>query len=194
MRDWEPALQSTIYGSPDSCLDHIMALGVNGVYLDRVDGYEYHEECEGRETAVREMFDFILDFTRYARERQPGYGVFPQDAEEPGIQFPDFLAGITGADVEGLYLGYPRDREASPAKWNAAQERILDQLVRREKLVLLIDYIAKPEQVADAYHRSLDVGYVEYVADRSLDRLRINPGFEPDRSPAEYDSSALTTE
>ena len=46
---------------------------------------------------------------------------------------------------------------------------------------------SKPEQIADAYRRSLDNGFVPYVGDRSLGRLRINPGFEPSRTPDEYE-------
>ena len=29
-------------------------------------------------------------------------------------------------------------------------------------------------------------GYVPYVTDRSLGRLRINPGFEPEKDPSEW--------
>jgi len=35
-------------------------------------------------------------------------------------------------------------------------------------------------QIADAYERASQHGYVEYVTDRALGRLRINDGFEPD--------------
>ena len=104
MSDW----QRIIYGTPDSYLDQILALGYDGVYLDRVDAYWYYQD-QGRETAAREMVDFILDFTEYARKKHPGFGVFPQNAEELGIIFPDFMDAMTGIGVEDLYYGYPRD-------------------------------------------------------------------------------------
>jgi cysteinyl-tRNA synthetase len=182
---WHPEWQAIIYGSPESYLDQILALGFDGVYLDRVDTYLYYQE-QGRETAAREMVDFILDFTKYAREKVPGFGVFPQNAEELGIQFPDYLAAVDGIGVEDLYYGYPRDHEASPADWTAEREAILDHWVEAGKLVLTIDYTGKAEQIADAYARALQHGYVPYVADRSLGRLRINPGFEPDKDPGEW--------
>ena len=194
VRYWDPEWQQIIYGTPESYLDRIMALGFDGVYLDRVDTYEYYEERDGRETAAQEMVDFILDFTRYARERQPGFGVFPQNSEELGVIFPEYLDEMTGVGVEDLYYGYPRDHEPSPAEWTAEREEILNQWVEAGKLVLVIDYSAKAEQIADAYKRSLDRGYVEYVTDRSLGRLRINSGFEPDKEPKEYDFSALENE
>jgi cysteinyl-tRNA synthetase, unknown class len=185
VRYWDTEWQRIIYGTPESYLDRILALGFDGVYLDRVDAYWYYQD-QGRETAAREMVDFILDFTDYARNKHPGFGVFPQNAEELGILFPDFMDAMTGIGVEDLYYGYPRDHEPSPSDWTAEREAILDQWVADGKLVLTIDYTARPEQIADAYFRSHAHGYIPYVTDRSLGRLRINPGFEPDKDPSEW--------
>lgn len=190
VRYWDPEWQAIIYGSPESYLDRIIALGFDGVYLDRVDAYWYYQD-QGRETAAQEMVKFIMDFTAYARDKRPGFGIFPQNAEELGILFPDYLEMMTGTGVEDLYYGYPRDHEPSPADWTAERDAILQQWVAAGKLVLTIDYTAKAEQIADAYQRAHASGYVPYVTDRSLGRLRINPGFEPDKMPDAYDYSAL---
>jgi len=179
VRYWDPDWQTIIYGSPEGYLDKIMELGFDGVYLDRVDAYEYYEE-QGRETAVREMADFVIGLAEYARERHPGFGVFPQNAEELGICFPDYLETVTGIGVEDLYYGYPRDHEPSPADWTAEREAILDQWVEAGKLVLTIDYTRRPEQIDDAYARAQARGYVPFVTVRSLGQLIINEGHEPD--------------
>lgn len=185
VRYWDPAWQRIIFGAPGSYLDQILELGFDGVYLDRVDAYRYYQE-QGRETAAREMVDFILDLSAYARDRRPGFGVFPQNAEELGLLFPDFLAAMTGIGVEDLYYGYPREHAASPADWTAQREAVLDEWVAAGKLVLTIDYSARAEQIADAYTRAHARGYIPYVTDRSLGRLRINPGFEPDRDASQW--------
>jgi cysteinyl-tRNA synthetase len=185
VRYWDPEWQAIIYGTPESYLNKIIELGFDGVYLDRVDAYWYFQE-QGRETAAREMVDFILDFSKYARKKHPGFGVFPQNAEELGILFPEFMEAMTGMGVEDLYYGYPRDHEPSPADWTAEREAILDQWIAAGKLVLTIDYSSKPEQIADAYTRAYARGYVPYVTDRSLGRLRINLGFEPDKNPQDW--------
>jgi cysteinyl-tRNA synthetase len=185
VRYWDPEWQRIIYGTPESYLDQILAIGFDGVYLDRVDAYWYYQD-QGRDSVAREMVDFILDFTEYARKKHPGFGVFPQNAEELGVRFPDFMEAMTGIGVEDLYYGYPRDHEPSPVEWTATREAILDQWVAAGKLVLTIDYTARPEQIADAYFRSHARGYIPYVTDRSLGRLRINPGFEPDKDPSEW--------
>ena len=103
--------------------------------------------------------------------------------------FPEYLDNATGIGIEDLYYGNPRDHQASPADWTAERESILRQWRDAGKLVLVVDYTAKPEQIVDAYQRSLENGFVPYVADRSLGRLRINTGFEPERTPDEYDYS-----
>jgi len=180
VRYWDPDWQAIIYGSPDSYLDKIIDLGFDGVYLDRVDTYAYYEEKEGRETAAREMADFVIGLAEYAREKKPGFGVFPQNAEELGTLFPDYLETVTGVGIEELYYGYPRDHEPSPPDWTAEREAILDQWVAAGKLVLTIDYTRIPEQIDDAYARAQARGYVPFVTVRSLGQLIINEGHEPD--------------
>ncbi len=179
VRYWDPDWQAIIYGSPESYLDQIIALGFDGVYLDRVDAYWYYEE-QGRETAAREMADFVIGLAEYAREQHPGFGVFPQNAEELGLRFPDYLETVTGVGVEDLYYGYPRDHEPSPPDWTAEREAILDRWVAAGKLVLTIDYTRRAEQIDDAYARAQARGYVPFVTVRSLGQLIINEGHEPD--------------
>jgi endo-alpha-1,4-polygalactosaminidase (GH114 family) len=79
-----------------------------------------------------------------------------------------------------------------PPDWTAQREAILDQWVAAGKLVLTIDYTVRPGQIADAYFRAHARGYIPYVTDRSLGRLRINPGFEPDKDPSEWVFSTPT--
>ena len=178
VRYWDPGWQAIIYGSPESYLDRILDLGFDGVYMDRVDTYFYYEE-RGRETAAREMADFVIAIAEYARKRHPGFGVFPQNAEELGILFPDYLETVTGVGVEDLYYGYPRDHTPSPPDWTAEREAVLDQWVAAGKLVLTIDYSRLPEQIDDAYTRARARGYVPFVTVRSLGQLIINKGHEP---------------
>lgn len=179
VRYWDPGWQAIIYDSPDSYLDRILELGFDAVYLDRVDTYQYYEE-QGRETAAREMVDFVIGLAEYARERHPGFGVFPQNAEELGVQFPRYMETVTGIGVEDLYYGYPRDHEPSPPDWTAERETILDQWVEAGKLVLTTDYTRRPEQIDDAYARAQARGYVPFVTVRSLGQLIVNEGHEPD--------------
>lgn len=189
VRYWEPGWKKIIFGSPDAYLDQIIALGFDGIYLDRVDAYNYYEERDGRSTAAREMADFVIELAEYARERRPGFGVFPQNAEELGPMFDDYFDAMTGIGIEDLYYGGTADHEPTPPSWTAEREADLAVWVDAGKLVLTTDYTSRSEQISDAYRRSIDHGFVPYVTDRSLGRIRINPGFEPTRSPDQYDYS-----
>lgn len=176
---WRPEWQAIILTGPDAYLDRIIDLGFDGVLLDRVDAATYYEE-RGRETAYREMADFVMAIAGHARARSPGFGIFTVNGEDIGLRFPEYLNAVTGILVEDLYYGYPRDHEPSPPDWTAEREAMLDQWVDAGKLVLTVDYTRRPAQIDDAYARAEARGYVPYCADRGLSRLLIHEGHEPD--------------
>ena len=41
VRYWEEGWREVIFGSEDAYLDRLLSLGFDGVYLDRVDGFDY---------------------------------------------------------------------------------------------------------------------------------------------------------
>ena len=58
--------------------DQLIDLGCDGVYLDRVDAYDYYDE-QGRTEAQREMADFVIALAQYARQLSPSFGIFPAE-------------------------------------------------------------------------------------------------------------------
>ncbi len=176
---WHPEWQEIILTGEDAYLDRIIDMGFDGVLLDRVDAATYYEEL-GRDTAYEEMADFVMAIADHARERSPGFGVFTINGEDIGLRFPEYLDVVTGILVEDLYYGYPRVHEPSPADWTVEREIMLDEWVEAGKLVFTVDYTLRPEQIDDAYQRSLARGYVPYCADRGLHRMLIHEGHEPD--------------
>jgi cysteinyl-tRNA synthetase len=179
VRYWEPGWQAIVYGSPDSYLDKILAASFDGVYLDIIDAYAYYEE-RGRETAAREMADFVIALATYARLRRPGFLVFPQNGAELAARFPDYLAAVDGIGQEDVYYGYPDEGDASPPEFVAAIEANLDRFVAAGKPVLAIVYTSDPAQIDDHYARARARGYVPFATVRGLDELTINPGHAPD--------------
>lgn len=176
---WAPAWQAIILTGEDAYIDRIIDMGFDGVLLDRVDAATYYEE-QGRDTAYREMADFVMAIADHARERSPGFGVFTINGEDIGLRYPEYLDVVTGILVEDLYYGYPRDHEPSPADWTAFRENMLDQWVTAGKLVLTVDYTLRAEQIDAAYTHSAARGYIPYCSDRGLSRLLIHTGHEPD--------------
>ncbi len=178
---WHPGWQEIILTGEDAYIDQIIDQGFDGVLLDRVDAAWYFES-QGRETAYQEMADFVTAIATYTRERSPNFGIFTINGEDMGLRFRDqgYLDQVTGVLVEDLYYGYPTDNAASPAEWTAEREAMLDEWVTVGRLVLTVDYTRLDEQINDAYARSAARGYIPYVSSRSLSRLFIHEGHEPD--------------
>ncbi len=178
---WDPGWQGIILSGDDAYIDRIIDLGFDGVLLDRVDAATYYELL-GRETAYAEMAEFVTAIADHARQRSPGFGVFTINGEDIPFPVPErsYMETVTGILVEDLYYGYPRDHAASPSDWTVARERDLDRWVAANKLVLTVDYTLVPEQIDDAYQRSSARGYIPFAAERSLGRLLIHKGHEPD--------------
>ncbi|SRR5581483_1565859 len=176
---WQPEWKRILFGSPDAYLDKIIDAGYDGVYLDLIEAYEHFEAS--RPTARRDMVELVREIASYARDTRgkSQFGVFPQNgevlADEPG-----YLDIITGIGREDIYYGNPTEGQASPGDFTAALERYLDRYVAAGKLVLTVDYTRRPEQIADAYQRARQRGYVPYVTVRDLNRMTINRGYDPE--------------
>jgi cysteinyl-tRNA synthetase len=179
VRYWDPGWQALIH----AYLDRIIAQGFDGIYLDRVDAYQ-ESYASGRE---RDMVDFVLDLARYARARSPlgdDFGVFVQNAEDLGSRHADYVAEVTGIGREEVYVA-ATNRPTSAAE-RASTERALDVFRERSRghLVLTVDYADRADLVAQAYSASRARGFVPYVSDVGLNRMRVNPGQEPTCRPA----------
>ena len=175
---WDPGWQAIIYGSGNSYLDKMIAAGFDGVYLDIIDAYEYYEE-QGRNSAAREMVDFVIALADYARARHPGFLIFPQNAAELVAGFPDYLAVVNGIGQEEVYYGYPDDGDPSPPDFLTEVQPNLDLFVEASKTVLVIAYTTDPAQINGHYARARARGYVPFATVRDLDQLPLNPGHEP---------------
>lgn len=178
---WDPEWQDIILTGDDAYLDRIIDLGFDGVLLDRVDTANYYED-QGRDTAYQEMADFVIAISEHAKERSPNFGIFTINGEDIPLRLAEsgYMQAVDGILVESLYYGYPRDNEPSYEDWTALREADLDQWVSAGKLVLTVDYSLRNEHIDDAYARSSARGYIPYVSDRSLGRMLIHKGHEPD--------------
>lgn len=174
---WDPAWQALIYGSPDSYLDKIIAAGFDGVYLDIIEAYEFWAPDGpgrlNRASAEQEMVDFVKALATYAHETKgkPGFGVFVQNGEELATH-PDYVAAVAGIGREDTWYN---DNTPQPPDLTATVVSHLDTFRQAGKLVLVIDYVTRPELADRVYARASARGYVPYATVRGLDRLTIRP-------------------
>ena len=182
VRYWDPAWQATIFGSPESYLDKIIAAGYDGVYLDIVDGYEYWGpdgvgELD-RATAEQNMVDFVRALAAYARTTggRPDFAVFPQNGADLGLH-PEYLEVVTGIGQEDTwYNGNSRQPFAETLYTVHGLARFRDA----DKLVLCTDYCRRAARIDRFYSRAHAHGFVPYATVRDLDRLIVNAGHAPD--------------
>jgi cysteinyl-tRNA synthetase len=197
VRFWDPVWQQIIITNPGghsligdarSYLDRIIDAGFSGVYLDIIDAFEFfgpEGEMPERPTAAADMIAFVLAISTHARETRgiSNFLVFPQNG--PAILEAEggdkYLATVDGIGAEDtFYFGeLDNDNELEPAH-TAEVTPFLDRFVAAGKQVLAIDYVQEPAKVADFYERARQRLYTPYASIRDLDRLVINPGFEPD--------------
>ena len=175
VRFWDPNWQSIVLQYADRLLES----GFDGVYLDIIDAYEYFAD-RGRGTAAQDMADFVAAIASHLRAQDPDFYIFPQNAPELASQTIGYLDTINGIGQEDIYFGYEADEQATDPALSLELEQHLDYIRDAGKLVLTIDYTAQPAQVGRAYDRARAKMYIPFSTVRGLDRLTINPGYEPD--------------
>ncbi|HDO19642.1 MAG TPA: hypothetical protein ENG74_02840 [Thermoplasmatales archaeon] len=188
---WDEEWKNIIY----SYLDKIIEQQFLGVYLDRVDEFEYWSDPENNENVsfperytAEMMIEFILDIAEYCRDKYDGtFYVIPQNGERL-LEFDNgsLLDAISGWAVEDLFYD---GIALIPANDTYERTYYLDKIVSIGKPVLCVDYIdtgtgyhgANKERINDYMKRALTKGYIPYAAraDRDLDELNIIDGIQP---------------
>ena len=176
VRYWDPGWQAIIYGNASSYLDQIISRGFDGVYLDIVDAYEYYED-RGVDDADQRMVDFVAGLSSYAKSARPGFLIVPQNGENLARRIPDYLNHVDGIGREDIYTV---DNEVQDSVEVNATLSDFALFLDVGKFVLDIEYPDDISLLADCYHHAAEWGFLCYVGPRALDRIQVNPGFEPD--------------
>jgi len=182
---WEPAWQAIVY----SYLDRILSAGFHGAYLDIIDAYEAYQPLSSIQSGL-EMVRFVRSIREYARDRDPDFLVFVQNAAELADPYPEYLDYVDGIGQEDLYYGYEGDGQATPLAVTRDTETALDIYLNQGKIVLTVDYPFSESEhtphfdqptlnkIHDVYTQSRNRGYIPYCTVRDLDYLTIIPEFE----------------
>jgi cysteinyl-tRNA synthetase len=180
-------------------LDKILEQGFSGVYLDRVDVFEYWSDPENgedivlsEEEAAKRMINFVAEIAEYCRERSPEFIVIPQNGERL-LEFDyngTYLSTISGIGVEDLWYNGTVSIEPE-----ITDERLqyIDVIKSTGKIVLSVDYVddgtgytgENKMRIDDYISKALSKQYIPYAArcDRELDELNIIPSVQPPVHP-----------
>jgi cysteinyl-tRNA synthetase, unknown class len=164
----------SVYDSIEpSPLYRLIELGLDGVYLDRVDVYmDIKKACPDGETR---MVDFVVRLSAHARKANPQFLVIQQNAEDL-LNHARLVKAIDGVAKESLYFGWGGGEASNSIPVNSADgvrwsvER-LNKARAAGRAVLTVDYTADKANMASALKRSRDNGYVPYIAPKALNEL-----------------------
>lgn len=160
-----------VYNSVEPApLTRLIELGLDGVYLDRVDVYQ--EVAKACPDAERRMVAFVRRLAEQARRLKPDFLVILQNAEEL-LERPEMIAAIDAVAKEDLFYGIDHTEKANP---KSAVEESLAHLRRAKaagRPVFVVDYVKDRGRIAEARRRIEAEGFVPYFAPRALDALWI---------------------
>lgn len=174
---WDPGWQRLMCGTAQSYLDKIIAAGFDGVYLDKCDVFEDLERREKKAAKSRpdleaDMVRFVVDLTRHAKSKSPGFAVVMQNAENL-LEHEALRVSIDAVAKEELLFGLSGSQRKNAKAEVAEARKLLDLAKSAGKAVFVVEYLDDAGKIADAATYADEAGYVLYVApkDRELDRL-----------------------
>lgn len=169
VRYWEPAWKNLMFGAADAYLDRIMAAGFDGVYLDRVDAYSEWEKEIG--DAHPRMVAFVGALSNYAKQRNAGFQIVVQNAEEL-LEDAVYLRAIDAVAKEDLLHGVDHTDKPNSADEVNHSVALLQRARKAGKGVLVVEYLCRREDIGAAERRlTRDLGFVSYFAPRTLHQL-----------------------
>ncbi len=192
---WHPEWKSILH----RYLDKIIEQGFAGVYLDRIDSFEYWSDPHNGEdtllseqAAATQMIALITELARYVRSKVaiPFY-IIPQNGERILAYDTDSLLSlVSGWAAEDLFYNGLHRWDTDDSLWIASYRLpFLDHIRNWGKPILSVDYVddgsgysgQNRHRIDDYRQRAQAKGYIPYVAiaDRELDELNLIPGIQP---------------
>ncbi len=171
---WEKEWQAVMLEGNNSYIDRIINTGFDGVYLDRVDIFEYFKNKRERKNRAKQMAAFIGKIYAKGISRNPNFKIYVQNGtsiiNELSKPNEEYFQYIEGFGIEDLF--HPGDLKNNnpfnPDKY--AMEEILEIKNRYNKLFYSIDYIWGNEADYNRYmNAAKNAGIIPLIAERELD-------------------------
>jgi cysteinyl-tRNA synthetase, unknown class len=176
---WEQEWQNLILNDADSYINRIMDAGFDGIYLDKIDICDlYVGKTPAGTVASDLMIQFVRKISTVTKLRNKNFLTIAQNAEGL-LDDESYRRSIDGIGKESLLysegLFNPNNPYQEPERNDVPSvtetERLLDRLTQLGKLVLVVEYIKKPELIKRAAVELGNKGYVAYFGPRDLASL-----------------------
>lgn len=132
----------------------------------------------------QDMRNFVIGISQYAKNTNSDFVVIPQNGielvtetgDEEGPLATDYLNAIDAHGQESLFYGYNNDDEATPANETEWLQAFLDRSMAEGNKILVTDYCASQNNMANSYAVNLAAGYISFAADqRALNNIPTYP-------------------
>ncbi len=190
---WRQEWKDLMFGTDSSMLDMILADGYDGIYLDWVEAFEFEPvmnvaSADGLNSR-NEMIKFIDEIAQYCRNIKPGFLIIPQNAtaiiydenselDTLSQKYFNIIDAVAQEDIwfdgEADPLGQLGD---IPEDAGLTLEYItnLSHFQNAGKPIFTVDYALIPANVDSCYRAAKELGFIEYVSLRQLDKLTETP-------------------
>ncbi|MCF6312445.1 MAG: endo alpha-1,4 polygalactosaminidase [Verrucomicrobiales bacterium] len=170
---WDQRWWTVIQGR----IDQAIAAGFDGAYLDLITAYEEipHNGTSSEDMAQR-MVSLIDKISRYAKKKQAGFKIVPQNCPElytwsywsgkPNLKY---LNAIDGLGLESVF--FIAHDKPSKADWCIENRNNAIALQKAGKLILAVDYAKKTKNIISSYQQLQAIKFIPYVSVRDLDRV-----------------------
>lgn len=175
---WRQGWKNIIF----SYIDKILEEGFDGIYLDRIDAFEYvaKEGILSEAKAAEKMINFIEEISNYIKGKKENALVVLQNGERI-LEYDqgELLQHIDGWAVEDLFYSY-EDFSLKPKKAIEEREKYLKIAQNAGKFVLVVEYIddgKESKETEDRIKKFIDLcktmDYTPYVSysDRELNKI-----------------------
>ncbi|MEZ5855659.1 MAG: endo alpha-1,4 polygalactosaminidase [Hyphomicrobiaceae bacterium] len=140
-----------------------LAMGYDGLYLDRVDTYENTSAPGGSRNA---MIAFVREVASAARSTKGDAAILVQNAEEL-LTSDSYISAIDGIAKEDLVHGVNHDGGRNPRGMVAESVGLLKRAKSRGKAIFVVEYLSG-SSAARAAQEIRAMGFVPNFAGRSL--------------------------
>ena len=154
-------------------VDQALRAGFDGVYLDTPLAYEELDLSmvpgQSRDSLARAMVDLIVRISQYAKARDPGFLIVPQNSPELR-DYPGYVSAIDGIGMEELF--FQATDKPCTEDWCAENLDNTRALLKAGKFVLAVDYASKPKNIRTACQRYAQEHFAGNVTVVDLDRIK----------------------
>jgi cysteinyl-tRNA synthetase, unknown class len=166
IRYWRDEWKDLSIRRPDSYLKRIIDAGFDGVYLDRVDMYDWFAKENPQSRA--DMIRYMAELSQRAKQWKPGFFVLPQNAEGL-LADRTYRRAIDGMGKEELLHSSSETGKRNPESDIRANLREISHLLWAYKPVFAVEYVLTKAAIAKSEAELRRLGIVPTVQTRGLD-------------------------